>query len=174
MSKIMFYGAISLDGYLADEQDNLQWLFDTNLDGVSTYEAFEELLDTIVMGRVTYEEAKKIVEDAPFYEGKEVIVFSRTKTEEISGGYFTSEDPVQVIERLQQEEKNVWIVGGGGLFTELLVADKIDEYWIQIAPVLLGKGKRLFEEGDYAQRLEFVETTQMGELTELHYRRIPK
>lgn len=174
MSKIMFYGAISLDGYLADEEDNLQWLFDTNLGGVSTYEAFEELIDTIVMGRVTYEETKKIVADAPFYEGKEVIVFSHTKTEEISEGYFTSEDPVQVIERLQQEEKNVWIVGGGGLFTELLVADKIDEYWIQIAPVLLGKGKRLFEEGDYAQRLEFVETTQMGELTELHYRRIPK
>jgi dihydrofolate reductase len=48
----------------------------------------------------------------------------------------------------------------------------IDEFWIQIAPVLLGKGKRLFEEGKYRKRLEFVETTQMGELTELHFRKI--
>ena len=54
MRPVYFYGAMSLDGYLSDEQDNLQWLFDTNLDGQSTYEAFEQKIDTLVMGRVTY------------------------------------------------------------------------------------------------------------------------
>ena len=71
----------------------------------------------------------------------------------------------------KNEGKDIWIVGGGGLFSELIEADLIDEYWIQIAPVLLGKGKRLFEEGNYRQRLKFVETTHMGELTELHFKR---
>ena len=172
MRKIVFYGAISLDGFLADEQDNLQWLFDTDLAGISTYEAFEENIDTVVMGRVTYEETTKMLEEEPFYLGKEKIIFSRTKNEELDEGYFTAENPVQVLQELQKNEgKDIWIVGGGGLFSELIEADLIDEYWIQIAPVLLGKGKRLFEEGNYRQRLKFVETTQMGELTELHFKR---
>lgn len=47
MRPVYFYGAMSLDGYLSDEQDNLQWLFDTNLDGQSTYEAFEQKIDTL-------------------------------------------------------------------------------------------------------------------------------
>ncbi len=68
-----------------------------------------------------------------------------------------------------KQEKNVWVVGGGSLLKPLLEADLIDEWFIQIAPVLLGDGKRLFEAGDYARRLTFVETKQMGELTELHY-----
>lgn len=59
MRKVVFYGAMSIDGYLADEQDSLQWLFDTNLAGVSTYEAFIEQVDTVVMGKTTYDEVKK-------------------------------------------------------------------------------------------------------------------
>ncbi|MCA7081915.1 dihydrofolate reductase family protein, partial [Staphylococcus aureus] len=78
-----------------------------------------------------------------------------------------------MLEELQKQAgDSIWIVGGGSLFTELVVADMIDEFWIQIAPVLLGKGKRLFEESEYHKRLEFVETTQMGELTELRFRKI--
>lgn len=50
MAKVVFYGAISLDGYLADNADSLQWLFDTNLAGVSTYENFEENVAAVVMG----------------------------------------------------------------------------------------------------------------------------
>ena len=173
MRKIVFYGAISLDGFLADEQDNLQWLFDTDLAGVSTYEAFEESIDTVVMGRVTYEETQKILDEEPFYVGKEKIIFSREKSGEIEEGRYVSGDPVTILKEIQQQDgQMIWIVGGGGLFTDLVAADMIDEYWIQIAPVLLGKGKRLFEEGDYRRRLEFVETTQMGELTELHFRKI--
>lgn len=172
MRKIVFYGAISLDGFLADEKDSLQWLFDTDLGGVSTYEDFDKHVDTIVMGRVTYEETNKMLNDAPFYQDKKTIVFSRSQNPDSSEVDFTSENPVELLSQLQQEEGGwIWIVGGGGLFSELLEADLIDEYWIQITPVLLGKGKRLFVEGDYARRLEFVETTQMGEMTELHYRK---
>ncbi len=174
MRKIVFYGAISLDGYLADEHDNLQWLFDTDLAGVSTYEAFDEEVDTVVMGRITYEETKKILDAAPFYQGKEKIIFSRTQTGTITEGKYVAGDVVKILKDLQaQEGKMIWIVGGGGLLTPLLEADLVDEFWIQIAPVLLGKGKRLFEEGNYARRLELIATTPMGELTELHLRRTP-
>lgn len=67
--------------------------------------------------------------------------------------------------------KWIWIVGGGGLVTSLMASELIDDYWIQLAPVFLGAGKRLFPEGDYEQRVTFVEATQMGEMVELHYQK---
>ncbi|GMA08787.1 dihydrofolate reductase [Tetragenococcus halophilus subsp. flandriensis] len=172
MRKIAFYGAISLDGFLSDEQDGLQWLFDTELGGASTYESFEKQVDTIVMGNITYQEAKKMTDDASFYPNKEKIIFSHTEKGSWEEGRFVSGDIVDILNSLRKQEgKMIWVVGGGSIVKPLLEADMMDEYWIQIAPVLLGKGKRLFEEGDYNYRLEFVETTQMGELTELHLRK---
>jgi|SRR5699024_3115699 len=172
MRKIAFYGAVSLDGYLADEKDELQWLFDTNLAGKSTYEAFEKELDTLVMGRTTYEASKKMVEDGAFYPGKEKIIFSHTLQNGETDETFVSGDVVTILSEFQKKQgQMIWIVGGGGILHPLLEAKKIDEIWLQIAPVLLGRGKRLFEKGNYRYRFELVEVTQMGELTELHLRR---
>nr|WP_246147511.1 dihydrofolate reductase family protein [Secundilactobacillus folii] len=70
----------------------------------------------------------------------------------------------------QQEGGGIWIVGGGWLVKELLAAHLMDEMWVQIAPVMLGHGKRLFEPGDYAQRLTTVGITKMGELVEMHFK----
>lgn len=172
MGKIVFYGAISLDGFLSDEKDGLQWLFDTDLAGESTYEEFEEQVDTVVMGRVTYQEAKQINGDAPFYPGKEKIIVSHTKKESSEEERIVSGNLVAVLKSLREQSgKMIWVVGGGSIIKPLLEENLIDEYWIQIAPVFLGKGKRLFEEGNYNYRLEFIETTQMGELTELHLKK---
>lgn len=173
MRKIVFYGAISLDGYLSTTEDNLQWLFDTDTGpNGTTYDAFSEIIDTVVMGRITYEETVKLVNMNEWIEGKLPIVFTRDTNYQADGVQVVNEDSVEYLKDLRQTEgKAIWIVGGGNLLRPLLEADLIDEWWIQIAPVLLGQGKRLFEDGNYASRLEFLETTRMGELIELHYRR---
>lgn len=57
MAKIFFYGAVSLDGYLSDVNDGLQWLFDTEVGDKLTTDAFLDTVETVVMGRITYEEA---------------------------------------------------------------------------------------------------------------------
>lgn len=168
MRPVYFYGAVSLDGYLADEKDDLQWLFNTDLAGQSTFEGFEKLFDTMVMGRVTFEETVKMLNGAPFYPEKQKVILSRTR----SGDDFVNEDPVTAVKKLKQQSgKGIWIVGGGGVVTDLMKADLIDEYWIQIAPVLLGEGKRLFEPGDYQKRFTVADTTRLGQLTEMHLKR---
>lgn len=173
MRNIVFYGAISLDGYLSTTTDNLQWLFDTDTGpNGTTYEAFSEIIDTVVMGRITYAETIKLVSLDEWIGDKQPIVFTRNSDYQADGVTIVTEDPVEYLKDLRQKDgKAIWIVGGGNLLKPLVEADLIDEWWIQIAPVLLGKGKKLFQEGDYSRRLEFVETTQMGELIELHYRR---
>ena len=61
MGKVIFYGAISLDGYLAGLKDQLDWLFQTDTGVATTYEAFFATIDATVMGRKTYQEAKKLI-----------------------------------------------------------------------------------------------------------------
>ncbi len=172
MRKVVFYGAMSIDGYLADEQDSLQWLFDTNLAGVSTYEAFIEQVDTVVMGKTTYDEVKKMLGEEPLYPGKQKIVFTHQMQGSFPEGRYVAGDVSTIIKDLKVATgKWIWIVGGGGLVTSLMASELIDDYWIQLAPVFLGVGKRLFPEGDYEQRVTFVEATQMGEMVELHYQK---
>ncbi|WP_461240149.1 dihydrofolate reductase family protein [Paucilactobacillus sp. N302-9] len=169
MRKVYFYGAISLDGYLAGEHEDLQWLFNTDLAGKFTYEQFEPKIDTLVMGNTTYKETKKMLNGQPFYPKHNKIIFSRTQTGQFPSGYYTNQNPVQTVTQLKQQNGlGIWIVGGGAIVTQLVQASLIDELWIQIAPILLGKGKRLFIPGNYQQRFDLVETTQLGELTELH------
>lgn len=75
MRKIIFYGAVSLDGYLATKTDDLQWLFDTPTGEQTTYEDFYETIDTTIMGRKTYQEAKKYLETEAIYPEKKNFVF---------------------------------------------------------------------------------------------------
>ncbi|KRL05177.1 dihydrofolate reductase family protein [Liquorilactobacillus oeni] len=173
MRKVFFYGAISLDGFLATKNDSLQWLFDTDLGGNSSYKEFEKRIDTVVMGNTTYKETQKLMNKTSLFPGKEKIIFSRKNTGRVQEGYYVSREPVSLVKELKSNSgKAIWIAGGGRLFTQLFIADVIDELWIQIAPVILGKGKRLFEEGDFQKRLKLVAEKRMGEFTELHLKRV--
>lgn len=172
MRKVVFYGAITLDGYLADENNSLKWLFETDTGEKSTYEDFIKEVDSVVMGRVTYEEVLKLLENEPLYPNQEVFVFTRDKEQQFQGVNTIHENPVAFINELKRKDgKAIWIVGGGNLLKPLLEADIIDEWWIQITPVMLGKGKRLFEEGNYTNRLEFIDCTTFGQFVEIHYKK---
>lgn len=171
MRKVCFYGAVSLDGYLADEYDSLQWLFDTPTGEKTTYEEFEAQVDTTIMGRITYEEVKKMTENAPVYPDKMNYVYSHT-LDQLSDATVIQEDLVSFVKALKKQEgKMIWIVGGGKLVSELMEQELIDEWFIQLAPVFLGRGKRLFQEQATPQRLTLVETKTMGELVEVHYKK---
>ena len=170
MGKLVFYGAISLDGYLAGAKDQLDWLLETDTGTSTTYEKFFETIDATAMGRKTYEEAKKMLATEKLYPEKEYYVFSRQMQTDLTDAVVVDQDPVAFLSQLKKE-KTVWLVGGGKLLHPLLEADLIDEWYVQIAPVLLGTGKRLFEPGEYTTRLQFVDMTQMGELVEIHYQR---
>lgn len=176
MRKVQFYGAVSIDGYLAAKDHDLQWLFDTEGGEKAGTELFLEQIDVAVMGRKTYEESKKMIGEAVLNPGLQNVVFSSAKSESTEDAVYCNEDLVSHIRDLKQKDgKHIWIVGGSGIVLDLLKADLIDEWFIQIAPVLLGDGIRLFENGVYFQRLKLVETTSYDQLAELHYvRRSPK
>ncbi|MGM9904053.1 hypothetical protein A5844_000703 [Enterococcus sp. 10A9_DIV0425] len=175
MRKTVFYGAISLDGYLATDTDNLQWLFDTPTGKKTTYEEFYQSIDTTIMGRKTYEEAKKHLKANEIYPEKTNYVFSANEYLKLEDAVVINEEPVDFLKKLKETTGGtIWVVGGGTLLKPLIEEHLIDEWFIQIAPVLLGRGIRLFQEGSYHERYEFIGSQKFGEFIELHYKKQEK
>lgn len=171
MRKIKFYGAISLDGYLADVNDNIDWLLNSDLQGKSTFEEFISHIGTIVMGHTTYTEVKKILQNEIFYPNLESFVFSNSINSLPDANVVSGDVSDFITQQKDKPGQDIWIVGGGSIVEPLIKADLIDEWQIQIAPFLLGQGKRLFEPGNYFKKLTPLEITNLGDLTELHFKK---
>ncbi|WP_444684806.1 dihydrofolate reductase family protein [Alkalicoccus luteus] len=170
-AEVHVFIAVSLDGYIASEEDSLEWLFRQEQGGDTGYEAFYETIGTVVMGRRTYEWIKQEMTEGFPYADKPCWVLSRT-VQNVPDAKVSRQSPADLIMELKNSaEKPIWIVGGGEVIRELLEADLIDRFQIAIAPVLIGRGVRLFPEGDYEHDLVLEGTRQFDEFVELTYRR---
>lgn len=151
MRKVILYVAMSLDGYLADDQKSVNWI---QGDGSSQedspwYEAFYNTIDTILMGRGTYQQ---IIEEHSFgiwlYGDKKTYVFTHRGNEERGDNkeiIFTDRDPAAQINWLKHRKGgDIWLCGGADLIGQCLAQNLIDEYHITLIPTLLGDGLPLF------------------------------
>jgi dihydrofolate reductase len=102
-------------------------------------------IDTIVMGRKTYDIAVKSGRSAP-YPGIKAYVFSHKKRKRAYEGIeFLTSDPGDFLRRLKRQKgKGICVLGGGELANALFEANVIDEIGFNIHPVLLGSGIPLF------------------------------
>ncbi|MDQ0974566.1 dihydrofolate reductase [Neobacillus niacini] len=167
-SKLVFYGAISLDGYLARENHSLDWLFGTEGEEETGYQEFYDSVDTILMGRSTYDQIAILSPEKFPYEGKPCYVFSRTMTGQDKHVTFINEDISGFTQSLKEQEgKRIWVVGGGEVLKPLLKL--VDEFIIQIAPTIIGKGIPLFVPGDQENKLTLVDVRSFKQFAELHY-----
>ncbi|MGM7703452.1 dihydrofolate reductase family protein [Pseudalkalibacillus sp. Hm43] len=170
MRKLVFYGAITLDGYLARENHSLDWLFGTEGEEEVGYEDFFKTIGTVIMGRKTYEQISEYVPDEFPYKEEDCYVFSRTLSGSNENVTFINEDIVEFTKALKEKEgKNIWVVGGGEVMQPLLEAKLIDEFTVQIAPALIGHGLPLFKAGDYDTRLHLKDVRQYKQFAEMHY-----
>lgn len=170
--KVVLFIAMSLDGYIATEEDTLEWLFKVEGEGDNGYTEFYETIDTILMGRRTYEWILEYMgRGAEFpYQGKECYVFSTTAHTPDSSVVFVQEDISSFIKKIKnQPSKNIWLAGGGELIRSFLKEKLIDEMRITVAPVVIGKGISLFKPDDYHLELSLKQTKQYNQFVELHY-----
>ncbi len=166
MRKITYFVACSLDGYIAQKDGGIGWCF---IDADYGYKAFYDSVDTLLMGRITFDLTRQWHERWP---GKKVLVFSRIESRsELPEVAFTAEAPVMVAERLKKEAGGgIWLVGGFGLAGTLLRARLVDELVLSIHPVTLGDGIPLFpQDSDITQwRLVAADAFPSG-LVQLRY-----
>jgi dihydrofolate reductase len=155
VSVTQYYTATSLDGFIADPHNSLDWLFTRERDenGPMNYRDFIADVGALAMGSTTYEwilQHEFAGEDPAEWKWPYDIpcwVFTHRRLEVVRGApiEFTSDDVRLVHTRMLEAagERNVWIVGGGDLAGQFADAGLLDEVIVSIAPVTLGAGAPL-------------------------------
>lgn len=172
MARIVGYIASSLDGYIATEDDKLDWLFkygtpDSDKYG---YQNFIQRIRTVVMGRGTYD---VIAAGASrwAYDDKRVIVVSSSNIPTLRGKLETRPDVDALITELRGlDDGDVWMLGGGKLQMAFLERGALDEIEIFVIPELLGGGRPLFPPVGYMNSPELLSARSVGDgCVRLHY-----
>lgn len=151
MSRTIYFTATTLDGFLADEHDNLDWLLtqDHDPEGPGGHEAFIEDVGALVMGRTTYDwvRAHMARTGEPWAYAAPTWVMTHRDPDPVEGAdiRFASGDVAAVHAEMTAAAggRDLWVVGGGQLAVDLVRAGLLDEIRVSIAPVTLGAGRPL-------------------------------
>jgi dihydrofolate reductase len=175
MRKLSLFIATSLDGYIAKPNDDLSFLKLVEKDGEDYgYSEFTANIDTIILGRKTYDFVLKEIGSSHYDNGqRDVYVITRTERPKIGRTTFYTGNLTELVQQLKSESGlNIYCDGGAEIINELLQHDLIDELIISIIPVLVGNGTRLFKDSRPEQELEFMSAKSFDTgLIQLYYKR---
>jgi dihydrofolate reductase len=168
--KVVLFIASSLDGYIATEEESLDWLMRVEGEGDNGFSEFYDTVDTVLMGKKTYDWVmRQDLEEFP-YKGKATFVFTRSAVKDTDDVSFVNKDIQSFMRQLKTKNgENIWLVGGGDLVQSFLQAKLIDEIIVTVAPTLLGKGISLFKRQDVLVDLELKGVRNFNQFVELHY-----
>ena len=176
MRKVKYGVGVSLDGHIASPDGSVDWLERATRkvkgEDFGMGEFFKSI-DTVLMGRKTYEQGLKLGMAKSGYPKMKNLIFSRTLPPgERDGVEFVSDDPGELIARLKQQPgKDIWLCGGGELAREFVRAQVLDEIVLGIVPVLAGAGRPTFPPEFPETDVELLECKQYkGGVIGLTYR----
>lgn len=153
--KLILYIAMSLDGFIATKDDNIDFLSKVNTPGEDYgYADFLQNVDTVIWGRKTFDKVLSFGHGVP-HKDKHVYVISKSRTGSEGHAEYKN-DVVQLVKTLKEQPgKDIYCDGGGEVVFELLKHELIDRLIISVIPHLLGDGIRLFKSGRKEQNLKF-------------------
>lgn len=168
--KLVLFIASSLDGYIATKDESLEWLFNVEGEGDNGISEFYNTVDTVLMGKKTYNWLiEQDMEEFP-YKDKECYVFTRSETEDTEDVSFVNDDITDFVNKLKKQDgERIWLVGGGELLHFFIQENMVDEFIITVAPRIIGNGISLFREGDQQLNLSLKGMRNFNQFVELHY-----
>jgi dihydrofolate reductase len=170
--RVILYISMSLDGYIADKEDSLDFLSGMEQEGEDFgYNEFIGSVDAVIIGRKTYEKVLAMGYEYPHVE-KDVYIITRTAQASIGNFKFYNGNLVQLVNKLKaMDGKDIYCDGGAEIANELMRGNVIDEYIISVIPILLCDGIKLFKDGRPQQKLTLVSTKSFDKgLVQLHYK----
>ncbi len=178
--RTQYYTAATLDGFVADENHSLDWLFSLADLGTSSYPDFVAGVGALAMGSSTYEwmlnHADQVAAEAgsPWPYSQPAWIFTHRRLPAIEGAdiRFVQGDvrPVHAAMRAAAGERNIWVVGGGDLAGQFCDAGLLDELIVQIGSTTLGRGKSLLPRRILYPRLRLTSVQMVGPgMAELRY-----
>lgn len=169
--KLILYIACSLDGYIAKPDDDLGFLSIVQKEGEDYgYQAFLESIDTVIVGRKTYDWVIGQGYEFP-HADKETFIITRQKKPKVGNLTFYGGDLKLLVYQLKEKAgKNIFCDGGADILNQLLEDKLFDELIISLVPVLLGCGIKLFKEGIPERELTLISAKSFDTgLVQLHY-----
>jgi dihydrofolate reductase len=178
--RTQYFAASSLDGFIATEDDSLDWLFSLGNLNDSSYPEFIAQVGALAMGSTTYQwmlrNAEKVASETgsawPYtqptwiFSGRELPTIEGADIRSVKGDV----QPVHAQMRAAAGTKNIWIVGGGDLAGQFHDAGLLDELIIQVGSVTLGAGKPVFPRRVLSPALRLLSVHQIGPgMAELRY-----
>jgi dihydrofolate reductase len=136
MRRVRYGVGMSLDGYIADGEGGTDWLV---ADPAYDPGPFFASIDTVLMGRITYESAVR--QGMRAYPKLRNIVFSRSlRPSDYPEVTVIASDAVETVAQLRRQPgQDIWLCGGGVLFRSLLGAGLVDTVELGVSPLLLGR-----------------------------------
>jgi dihydrofolate reductase len=182
MTLTQYYTATSLDGFIADEKNSLQWLFDVPAKGhQELFAKFLAGVGPMAMGATTYLwifEHEGLAGNPgkwrEWYDDRPAWVFTHRDLPEVPGAdvRFVRDDvrPVHAAMVDIAEGRNIWLIGGGELVGQFADHGLLDELILSVAPVTLGSGAALLPRR-LTGVLELIDaSTPNAPFVELRYR----
>ncbi|MBS1600558.1 MAG: dihydrofolate reductase family protein [Bacteroidetes bacterium] len=172
MRKIIWLMHVSLDGYVAGPNGEMNWIiYDEELRNYVSNKL--KTINTVMYGRITYEmmagywpkaaanpnASSYDIEHGNWINAAPKIVFSKTmKKAEWNNTMVISENIPEEMNKLKQSDsgKDIVIIGSVDAANYLVKHDLIDEFWIDINPIILGGGKPLFQDSGAMKKLELA------------------
>ncbi|QFG00784.1 dihydrofolate reductase [Psychrobacillus glaciei] len=168
--EVILYIGVSLDGFIAKKDDDLQWLEEVEGEGDNGYTAMYDTIDTTIMGKRTYDYVMEHAEAFP-YPDKKNYVFSTTEQGSTEYVDFVNENVVAFTKKLKaQQGSKIWMVGGSDILDAFIKENLIDEYIITVTPHILGSGIPLFKDNNPQIDLVLVDSIRYGQFVQLHYK----
>jgi dihydrofolate reductase len=176
--KIIALVAISADGFIARPDGSVDWLDRPRPKGNYGMSEFYKSIDTILLGRKTYDIALAFQRDgvvaSAFDPRLKHYVFTRTlKQSPAPAGVGFVDEPIKAFAtRLRASKgKNIWMMGGGGITASFLDEGEIDEFSIHVIPILIGEGIPLIAPRHRAVPLKLLSTKKFPDgVVHLNYR----
>ncbi len=178
--KTQYYTAASLDGFIATEDDSLDWLFPLGDINDTSYPSFIREVGALAMGRATYEwMLRHVIKQGtgpgrPWPYSQPTWVFCHRPCDLVAGADLRLAQgdvrPVHAEMKAAAGGKNVWLVGGGELVGQFHDAGLLDEIIVQVGSVTLGRGKPLLPRRITEPALRLLAARQLGSgFAELRY-----
>lgn len=157
--RVVVFIACSIDGYIAGKNENLDFLSLVEVPGEDYgYNDFIQTVDTVILGRKTYDKVLGFGVPFPHAERK-CYVISGTRTGSDQYVSFWNNSPAELITYLQQQTgTDIFVDGGAQVIHSLLEEGLIDRLTISFIPHLLGDGIQLFNNGRPEQQMQLVQS----------------
>lgn len=177
MRKIIVYIATSADGFIARTDGSVDWLDRPRPKGNYGMNEFYKSIDTILLGRKTYDVAvgfqDKGVKGSAFDTRVRNYVFTRgPKPSRAPAGVEFVQEPVKAFANhlREQKGKDIWMMGGGEIIASFLDEGEIDEFMIHVIPTFIGEGIPLIAPGPRTVPLKLISSMQFPDgVVKLHY-----